>query len=78
MTPKDSSKPTYSIPVSNGLFAHREKIGPAIWVFLWLIDATTKEIPGADGKAEGLVYGGPTAPTWRDSSRPEAVMAVDV
>jgi biotin operon repressor len=62
MTTKDSSKPTYAIPVSNGLFAHREKIGAAIWVFLWLIDATTKEIPGADGKAEGLVYGGQPVP----------------
>jgi hypothetical protein len=59
---KDLPKPTYSIPVSNGLFAHREKIGSAIWVFLWLIDATTKEIPGADGKAEGLVYGGRPLP----------------
>jgi len=59
---KSVPKPTYSIPVSNGLFAHREKIGVAIWVFLWLIDATTKEIPGADGKAEGLVYGGRPLP----------------
>jgi hypothetical protein len=58
----ESSKSTYSIPVSNGLFAHRKKIGPAIWVFLWLIDATTKEISGADGKAEGLVYGGQPVP----------------
>jgi hypothetical protein len=58
----ESSKSTYSIPVSNGLLAHRKKIGPAIWVFLWLIDATTKEISGADGKAEGLVYGGQPVP----------------
>ena len=57
MSATDSSK-TYMIPVSNGLFAHRKKIGSAIWAFLWLINATTKERPGPDGKAEGLVCGG--------------------
>jgi hypothetical protein len=70
MTTRASAKPTYSIPVSNGLFAHRERIGPAIWVFLWLIDATTKEVPGADGKAEGHVYGGQPVPL--------SVIAVDL
>jgi DNA-binding transcriptional ArsR family regulator len=51
---------TFTIPVSNGLLcaSHREKIGAAIWVFLWLIDHTTKEVPAADGKVEGLVHGG--------------------
>jgi DNA-binding transcriptional ArsR family regulator len=46
--------------VSNGLLcaSHREKIGAAIWVFLWLIDHTTKEVSAADGKVEGLVHGG--------------------
>jgi hypothetical protein len=48
----------YPIPVSNGIFAHRKRIGAAVWVFLWLIDHTTKEIPATDGKVEGLVHGG--------------------
>jgi len=48
----------FSIPVSNGIFGHRRRIGAAVWVFLWLIDHTTKEIPTADGKVEGLVHGG--------------------
>jgi hypothetical protein len=33
-------------------------MGSAIWVFLWMIDRTTKEIPGQDGSLEGLVLGG--------------------
>jgi hypothetical protein len=51
---------TYSIPVSNGILTptHRRQMGPAIWVFLWMIDRTTKEIPGQDGSLEGMVLGG--------------------
>ncbi len=49
---------TYPIPVSNGIFAHREKIGSAIWVFLWLVDRTTKEVEASGGHFEGLVLGG--------------------
>jgi hypothetical protein len=49
---------SYSIPVSNGIFAHRKKIGSAIWVFLWLVDRTTKEVEASGGHFEGLVLGG--------------------
>jgi hypothetical protein len=56
MTP--AAERTFIIPVSNGIFAHRERIGAAIWVFLWLIDHTTKEVQAAGGKVDGLVYGG--------------------
>jgi hypothetical protein len=50
----------YPIPISNGILerSHVEAIGPAIWVFLWMIDHTTKEVPGEDGQFEGLVFGG--------------------
>lgn len=51
-------QPTYSIPVSNGIFAHCQTIGNALWVFLWLIDHTTKESTGLEGELEGLVFGG--------------------
>jgi hypothetical protein len=39
---------TYTIPVSNGVLEkkHREQIGAAVWVFLWLIDRTTDEEEG--------------------------------
>jgi hypothetical protein len=40
------AKRTYSIPVSNGILEHREKIGSAIWLFLLLIDWTTSEENG--------------------------------
>ena len=55
-TPRDR----YYIPVSNGLLEHRAKIGPAIWVFLWLIDHVTKELPAEGNPADldGLVLGG--------------------
>lgn len=32
-----------TIPVSPGIFAHYKRIGPALWVFLWLINATAEE-----------------------------------
>jgi hypothetical protein len=53
-----SLQPTYSIPISNGIFAHCKKMGSAVWVFLWLVDHTTKEAEGAEGQLEGLVLGG--------------------
>ena len=49
----------YRIPVSNGLLAprHFAAIGPALWVFLWLIDRTTREEEGPDGQCWGMVLG---------------------
>ena len=35
---------TFAIPISSGLLAHCQKIGIAVWVFLWMIDRTTKEV----------------------------------
>jgi hypothetical protein len=49
---------TFAIPISSGIFAHCQKIGIAIWVFIWMIDRTTKEVSADDGCPEGLVYGG--------------------
>jgi hypothetical protein len=46
------------IPVSSGLFEHRERIGAAYWEFLWCIDAVTSEEVDADGVHWGLVHGG--------------------
>ncbi|MGG1554973.1 helix-turn-helix domain-containing protein [Paenibacillus ferrarius] len=46
------------IPISSGLFEHRERIGPAIWEFLWCIDAITAEETDSDGARWGLVHGG--------------------
>lgn len=43
----------YRIPVSNGIFEHREKVGSAIWLFLLLVDWTTVEQDGL-----GQVLGG--------------------
>jgi hypothetical protein len=48
---------TFAIPISSGIFAHCQKIGIAIWVFIWMIDRTTREVSADDGCAEGLVYG---------------------
>ena len=51
---------TFSIPVSNGILepSHVRKIGPALWVFLWMIDRTTKESAAAGRQLEGFVLGG--------------------
>ena len=58
MSAQGSLASTFAIPISSGIFAHCQKIGIAIWVFLWMIDRTTKEVATTDGYAEGLVYGG--------------------
>lgn len=49
---------SHIIPVSNGLFEHRERIGPAIWEFLWLIDRITAEEVDDQGERWGVVLGG--------------------
>jgi hypothetical protein len=50
---KHGDGPSYPIPVWNGIFDHRRKIGPAIWVFLWCLDRITREESGV-----GIVLGG--------------------
>jgi hypothetical protein len=49
---KRGDKSSYPICVWNGIFDHYEKIGTALWEFLWLIDAITEEQDGI-----GWVYG---------------------
>jgi hypothetical protein len=44
---------SYPIPVWNGVFEHRKKIGPALWVYLWCLDRITTEESGI-----GFVLGG--------------------
>jgi DNA-binding MarR family transcriptional regulator len=50
---------SFYFPVYSGLLTaqHRERIGPAIWEFLWLISKVTKEIE-EDGETWGIVLGG--------------------
>ena len=52
---------SFSIPVSNGLLTpqHCNQIGIALWVFLWCIDRTTKEVETrGEDQLEGLVLNG--------------------
>ncbi len=60
MTTATSPEKTYVIPISNGILTakHRKRIGPAVWLFLWLIDKCTSERPGEGGGLEGMVLGG--------------------
>jgi hypothetical protein len=47
--------------VASGLVgpAHHERIGPALWLFLWMIDKSTSVQAAPDGETvEGLVLGG--------------------
>lgn len=50
---KYGEKDSHPIPLWNGVFEHYERIGDALWEFLWCIDAITKEKDGI-----GLVLGG--------------------
>jgi hypothetical protein len=40
-------------PVWNGILEHRERIGDAIWEFLWCLDGITEETPDDIGKVQG-------------------------
>lgn len=44
---------SYPLPLWNGILEHCERIGPALWEFVWLLDKITVE---KDGK--GIVLGG--------------------
>jgi hypothetical protein len=44
--------------VSNGLLKHKDRMGAAIWEYLWLIDKVTKDEPDGQGKFNGVVLGG--------------------
>jgi len=46
-------RPSYPVPVWNGILEHRREIGGAIWTFLWCLDGVTVEKNGV-----GLVRGG--------------------
>lgn len=50
---------SFFFPVYSGLLTkeHKDRIGPALWEFLWCISATTKEVE-QDGKLLGIVLGG--------------------
>lgn len=50
---KNGERRSHPFPVWNGLLEHRPKIGPAIWVYLWLLDKITSE-----QGAKGIVLGG--------------------
>jgi hypothetical protein len=52
---KYGEKESHPIPVWNGLLEkkHFEKIGPALWLYLWLLDRITKEVNGI-----GIILGG--------------------
>lgn len=52
-TTEFSAKQNYIIPLSSGILEHREAIGGAIWLFILLIDWTTREENGI-----GKVLGG--------------------
>ena len=56
----NGEEPSHPIYLWNGILEskHLKRIGPAIWLFLWLINATTEERLCEDGKYQGWVYGG--------------------
>lgn len=43
---KYGARKSYPISVWNGIFDHHDKIGEALWEFLWCLDRITKEVDG--------------------------------
>lgn len=56
----NGEQPSHPIYLWSGILEpkHIDAIGPAIWLFLWLINATTEERRMDDGEYQGWVYGG--------------------
>jgi hypothetical protein len=57
---KYGDRQSHPIPVWNGILEHRQRMGGAIWEFLWCIDRVTKEKDGV-----GMVLGGQPIKTQR-------------
>lgn len=51
---------TFAVGLRNGILTseHRERMGIAVWEFMWLIDKTTEEYEHHSGETRGLVLGG--------------------
>src|ERR1035441_227080 len=50
--------PVQTFPVSAGLLEHKQRMGIAIWEYLWLLEHVTEDKPDGDGKFSGIVrYG---------------------
>lgn len=49
---------TYIIPVSEGLLEHQQRMGNAIWEFLWSINRVTNQFTDDEGVRWGEVLGG--------------------
>ena len=50
---KYGNRQSHPLPVWNGILDHRERLGGAIWEFLWCLDKITVEKEGV-----GIVLGG--------------------
>jgi hypothetical protein len=53
-----NEKKTYRIPISNGIFEHYGRLKDARWLLDLYVDWTTKEVPTANGRRDGIVLGG--------------------
>jgi hypothetical protein len=50
-----AEKPMRVFPLSAGLLQHKQRMGAAIWEFLWLLDQCTSDEPQTDGTFLGIV-----------------------
>lgn len=52
--------PSFAVGIRNGLLTaeHRQKMGIAVWDFLWLVDKVTEEYTDTHGETRGKVFGG--------------------
>lgn len=48
----------FRVPVWTGIFEHYGRIKDAIWLYLWYVDRTTREVTTDDGRRVGIVLGG--------------------
>ena len=55
---RSGDQPTFTVPISTGIFQHWRQLGSAALLFICYVDKTTEEVTGDDGTRVGKVYGG--------------------
>jgi hypothetical protein len=49
---------TITLPIARGILEHKERMGLAIWEFLWFVDKVTVDVADGAGNFHGIVLGG--------------------
>jgi transposase len=58
MTMEKTNTQTFMIPISTGIYDHIKSLGSAVYLMIYYVDKTTREVTANDGSKAGRVLGG--------------------